>query len=328
MPEVPRLGVGLLGADIVPDRTGARYRVEKIYQGEDWDRRRISPLAQPGLKIKPGDYILAVNGQEVKWPENFYSFFEDTVGKQVRLTVNDKPATDGSWEIIVTPVADEQQLHYLDRVEANRRKVAEATGGKVGYIHVPSTGVDGLNEFFRGYLSQFDKEGLIVDVRYNNGGMVPDRFIEVLRRPLMSHWATQRSESMTTPNRPTPPYLVCIINSYAGSGGDAFPYYFKFFQLGPLVGTRTWGGLVGMSRNLGLVDGGGVTVPDFGVYSVDGKWVVENHGVDPDVPVENAPDQVVAGRDPQLEKAIELVMAKIQAKPVTAPPKPPYPVKN
>jgi tricorn protease len=327
-PEIQRVGVGLLGADISADPAGKRYRIERILMGEDWDQRRISPLAQPGLKVKAGQYILAVNGRELNWPENFYSFFEDTVGKQVRLTVNDKPSMEGAWEVIVKPVGDEQQLRYLDQVEANRRKVAEATGGKVGYIHVPSTGVDGLNEFYRGYLSQFDREGLIVDVRYNNGGMIPDRFIEVLRRPLMSYWATQRSESMTTPVRPTPPYLACIINSYAGSGGDAFPYYFKFFKLGPLVGTRTWGGLVGISRNLPFVDGGGVTMPDFGTYSVDGKWVVENHGVDPDVPVENAPDQVVAGRDPQLEKAIELVMAQIKAKPVTAPPKPVYPVRN
>ncbi len=328
LPEVPRVGVGLLGADISPDKASKKYRIDKILMGEDWDQRRISPLAQPGLKVKAGQYVLAVNGREVNWPENFYSFFEDTVGKQVQLTVNDKPAMEGSWEIVVKPVGDEQQLRYLDQVEANRRKVEQATGGKVGYIHVPSTGVDGLNEFYRGYLSQFNHEGLIVDVRYNNGGMVPDRFIEVLRRPLMSYWATQRSESMTTPGRPTPPYLACIINSYAGSGGDAFPYYFKFFQLGPLVGTRTWGGLVGISRNLPFVDGGGVTVPDFGTYSVDGKWTVENHGVDPDVPVENAPDQVVAGRDPQLEKAIELVMAQIKAKPPVTPPKPVYPVRN
>jgi len=327
LPQVPRVGVGLLGADISPDKTAKRYRIERILQGEDWDRRRISPLSQPGLKIKAGDYILAVDGQPVNWPDNFYSFFEDTVGKQVRLTVNDKPVLDGSWTIVVTPVADEQQLRYLDQVEANRRKVSEATGGKVGYIHVPSTGVDGLNEFYRGYLSQFDREGLIVDVRYNNGGMVPDRFIEMLRRPIMNYWGTQRSESQRTPSRPTPPHLVCVINAYAGSGGDAFPYYFKFFGLGPLVGTRTWGGLVGLSRNLPLADGGGVTVPDFGTFSVDGQWAVENHGVDPDVEVENAPDQVVAGRDPQLEKAVELVMAKIKAQPVKVPPKPAYPVR-
>lgn len=328
MPRLEPVRIGLLGAEIEPDREHKRYRIGKIFQGENWDKRRLSPLAQPGLKIKTGDYVLAVDGQPVAWPANFYGFFVDTVGKQVRLTVNDKPAMEGSWEVVVQPTGDEQQLRYLDQVEANRAFVDKATGGKVGYIHVPSTGVDGLNEFYKGFLAQFDKEGLIVDVRYNNGGMIPDRFIEILRRPLMSFWGTQHSQGFTTPQRATPPHLVCVINSYAGSGGDAFPYYFKQAGLGPLIGTRTWGGLVGISRGMPFTDGGGVTMPDFGVYSTDGRWVVENHGVDPDIEVENTPDQVIAGHDQQLDKAIAVILDSIRKNPVSTPPKPPYPVKN
>jgi tricorn protease len=328
MPKTEQVDIGLLGADLEPDKDGGFYRFKKIYKGENWKEDRRASLTEPGVEVKEGEYLIAVNGQEVKYPNNPYAFFEKTVGKQVKIKVNDKPSANGAREVTVKPVVSEYMLRYLDWVETRRAMVDEATGGRVGYIHVPNTSLLGLNEFSRSFFAQARKEGLIIDVRYNGGGMIPDMFIEHLQRNLMSLWAPREGQIWRTPSVALFGHMVCITNEYAGSGGDALPYYFREEGLGPLIGTRTWGGLVGIARGLPLMDGGMVTCPEFAFMNLKGEWDVENHGVDPDIEVDNRPDLVIQGRDPQLEKAIEVILKKIQEEPKKLPEKPPYPIKE
>ncbi len=328
MPKTEHVDIGLLGADLEPDEKGGFYRFKKIYKGENWKDDRRAPLTEPGVDVKEGDYLIAVNGEEVKYPDNPYAFFERTVGKQVKIKVNDKPSTDGAREVTVKPTSSEYMLRYLDWVETRRGMVDEATGGRVGYIHVPNTSLFGLNEFSRSFFAQTRKEGLIIDVRYNGGGMIPDMFIERLQRNLMSLWAPREGQIWRTPNVALFGHMVCVINEYAGSGGVALPYYFREQGLGPLIGTRTWGGLVGITRGLPLMDGGRVTFPEFAFFNLKGEWDVENHGVDPDIDVDNRPDLVIKGHDPQLEKAIEVIMKKIKEEPKELPQRPPFPIKK
>jgi tricorn protease len=327
-PEVKKVNVGLLGADFEIDQ--GRYRIKKIYKGEDWEPATRSPLDQPGLKVKQGDYLLAVNGENVAGTDNVYAHFENLVGKVVTLKVNDKPSLDGAHEIVVQPIANEGGLRYMDWVESNRRKVAEATGGRIAYIHVPDTSIQGVIMFDKYFSGQFDKEGVIVDERYNSGGNIPDFFTEKLRRPLLNYLAPREGKDIPWPPAAIYGPKVMLINEHAGSGGDAFPYYFKEEKIGPLVGTRTWGGLVGIARQIPMLDGGGVTAPEFAFWTADknDEWIVENHGVDPDYVVEQRPDLEVRGHDPQLEKAIELVMDQLKKNPPTTPKRPPYPVEN
>jgi tricorn protease len=328
MPKTEYVDIGLLGADLEPDIKGGFYRFKKIYKGENWKEDRRAPLTEPGVVVKEGDYLIAVDGKEVKYPDNPYAFFEKTVDKQVKIKINDKPSAEGASEVTVKPVRSEYMLRYLDWVETRRSMVDEATGDRVGYIHVPNTSLLGLNEFSRSFYAQARKEGLIIDVRYNGGGMIPDMFIEHLQRSLMSLWAPREGEIGRTPSVALLGHMVCIINEDAGSGGDALPYYFQEQGLGPLIGKRTWGGLVGISRGLPLLDGGNVTCPEFAFMNLKGEWDVENHGVDPDIEVDDRPDLVIKGEDPQLEKAIEVIMEKIKEAPKELPQKPPYPIKK
>jgi len=328
MPRTEHVDIGLLGADLEPDKKGGYYRFKKIYKGENWKKDRRAPLTEPGVDVKEGDYLIAVNGQEVRYPENPYAFFERTVGKQIKIKVNDKPSADEAREVTVKPTGSESMLRYLDWVATRRGIVDEATDSRVGYIHVPNTSLFGLNEFSRSFFAQARKEGLILDVRYNGGGMIPDMFIERLQRNLMSLWAPREGQIWRTPSVALFGHMVCIINEYAGSGGDALPYYFREQGLGPLIGKRTWGGLVGIARGLPLMDGGTVTCPEFAFMNLKGEWDVENHGVDPDIKVDNRPDLVIKGRDPQLEKAIEVIMKKIEEEPKELPEKPSYPIKK
>ncbi len=328
MPKIEHVDIGLLGADLEPDKKGGFYRFKKIYKGENWKDDRRAPLTEPGVDVKEGAYLITVNGQEVRYPDNPYAFFERTVDKQVKIKVNDKPSADGARELTVKPARSEIMLRYLDWVETRRRMVDEATDGRVGYIHVPNTSLFGLNEFSRSFFSQVRKEGLIIDVRYNGGGMIPDMFIERLQRKLMSLWSPREGQIWRTPGVALFGHMVCIINEYAGSGGDALPYYFREQGLGPLIGTRTWGGLVGITRGLPLMDGGRVTFPEFAFINLEGEWDVENHGVDPDIEVDNRPDLVIKGRDPQLEKAVEVVLKKMKEEPKELPEKPSYPIKK
>jgi tricorn protease len=326
-PEIKQVNVGLLGVDFEADQ--GFYRFKKIYKGENWDPNLRSPLTEPGINVKEGEYLIAVNGQAVHTPADPYGYFEELAGKQVVLKVNSKPGEEGAREVTVRPINSESGLRYVDWVEGNRRKVYEATGGRVGYMHVPDTSVDGVREFSQAFYAEVGKDGLIVDERFNSGGFIPDFFVERLRRELLSLWAPREGADFLTPGAAVYGPKVILANGFSGSGGDAFPYYFRRYKIGPIIGERTWGGLVGISSNIPMLDGGGVTAPQFALWSPDngGHWDVENHGVDPDIQIDNRPDLVVAGHDPQLEKAIEVVKEQL-AKMPPKPKRPAYPVKN
>ncbi len=324
-PQKPRVSVGMLGADFEPD--GGYYRITKIYPGENWNDATRSPLTEPGLKVKAGDYLISVDGQEARANQDVYSYFQDLAGKLVSLKINNKPGSDGAWEITVKPAGNEAGMRYLDWIAANRRKVEEATGGRIGYMHVPDTTIPGIIAFDKQFTAQLDKDGIIVDERDNSGGQIPDFYTEKLKRQLLALVAPRDTKDI-----PWPPVgifgpKVMIVNELAGSGGDAFPWFFHREKIGPIVGTRTWGGLVGIGNVQPLRDGGFVTAPGFGFWSTDngGEWIVENHGVDPDYPVPQRPDLVVSGHDPQLEKAIDLAKEALKSyKGIPARPK--YPV--
>jgi len=305
-PTKPHVSVGMLGADLEPD--GGYFRISKIYPGENWNDSTRSPLTEPGLKVKAGDYLIAVDGQEARSNQDVYSYFQDLSGKLVTLEINSKSTPDGAWEITVKPTPGESGPRYLDWMDENRRKVAEATGGRIGYMHVPDTSFPGIIAFDKQFTAQLDKDGVIVDERYNSGGQIPDFYTEKLRRELLSALAPREGRDVPWPPVAIYGPKVMIVNELAGSGGDAFPWFFHRQKIGPIVGMRTWGGLVGISRGIPLHDGGNVTAPEFAFWSTDngGEWIVENHGVDPDYVVSQRPDLVVAGHDPQLEKAIEL----------------------
>ena len=324
-PAKPHVSVGMLGADFEPD--GGYFRISKIYPGENWNDAARSPLTEPGLKVKAGDFLIAVDGQEARSNQDVYSYFQDLAGKLVTLKINSKSTPEGAWEITVKPANGEVGPRYLDWMEENRRKVSQATGGRIGYMHVPDTTFPGIIAFDKQFTAQLDKDGIIVDERYNSGGQIPDFYTEKLRRELLSALAPR--EGKDTPWPPVAIYgpKVMIVNELAGSGGDAFPWFFHRQKIGPIVGTRTWGGLVGISRGIPLHDGGNVTAPEFAFWSADngGEWIVENHGVDPDYVVAQRPDLVVSGHDPQLEKAIELAKEALKNY-KGLPPRPKYPV--
>ncbi len=327
MPARKRIGVGLLGADFETDQ--GFYRFKKIFRGENWNDETRAPLNEPGLKVKQGDYLIAVNGAALRAPSNVYAYFQNLAGQVVTLTVNDKPGTSGAWEINVKPTGSEAPLRYLDWVEGRRKQVEEATGGRIGYLHVPDTSIAGIIMFDKYLNAQVGRDGLIVDERYNHGGMIPDFYTEKLQRQLLALLAPREGKDLPWPPLAIYGPKVMIVNELAGSGGDAFPWFFKREKIGPVAGTRTWGGLIGIFREIPIMDGGYVTAPEVAFWSTDkgGEWVVENHGVDPDYVVEQRPDLVVNGHDPQLERAIEL--AKEALKSYQPPPqRPKYPRKN
>jgi len=328
LPAFNRINVGLLGCDYELNQASGRYKIAKIFTGRNWDKRCVAPLAQPGINVKEGDYLIAVNGVDLAYPASPYSLFENTSGKQVVIKVAKDHSGKDAKEYTVEPVASEYWLRYNDWVESNRRKVAEATGGRVGYIHVPNTSIIGFNEFIRAFYPQFNKEGLIVDARYNSGGNLPSPMIERLSRQVLNLWARREGVSWVTPEKAPRGRMVCLINGYAGSGGDLFPYYFREQGLGPLIGTTTWGGLVGYSRGITLMDGGFISMPDFGFFNLKGAWDVERIGVKPDIDIDNLPEEAAKGRDQQLEKAIEVVLKKIKEEPAKLPEKPAYPIKK
>jgi tricorn protease len=325
-PNVQRVDVGLLGCDFELDEGSGYYRIAKIYPGQNWDPNRRGPLAQPGLKVNEGDYIIAVAGEELKAPRNPYAPFVDMANKAVVLLINSEPKAEGAREITVTPTRNELALRYRDWVDTNRRKVEEATNGRVGYLHLPATAAPGVEGFSRDFYPQVRKDALIFDVRYNSGGHIPDIYMNRLDRQLLGLWKTRYTEGFITPGAAHYGPKVCIINSYAGSGGDAFPFFFRELGLGPLIGTRTWGGLIGLSGNPPLMDNGGVSIADFAFFNAQGKWDVENKGVSPDIEVDDRPDLMVAGRDPSLEKAIEVILEKLAEQ--EKPPVPQTPATN
>ena len=322
-PDLHPVNVGVLGVDFGVDTTHGLYFFKKIYPGESWDPSVRSPLTAPGVKVKQGDYLLAVNGKPLKVPENPYKLFVNTAEQDVTLTVNDKPTTEGAWDIMVKPLRSELALRELNWIETNREKVEKATGGKVGYVYLPDMEADGLNAFVRQYFPQIRKEGMVFDVRYNGGGFVDQIILEHLRRILVGMEAARNFKSDTVPENVFNGYMVCLSNAYTASDGDYFSYFFKKYNLGPLIGERTWGGVRGIRGYIPEVDGGYFTRPEFSLYNLHSKWIIENYGVEPDIVVDNLPNLVVKGEDPQLAKAIQVLMQEIKAHPKTLPPRPP-----
>lgn len=314
--------VGYLGIDW--EAAGNFYKVKTILRGATWDAEARSPLDQPGINVKEGDYILAVNGVPLTTAQEPYAAFQDLSEKTVELTYNSTPDWKGAKTVVVTTMEDEYRLRNLAWIEGNRKRVEEATNGEAGYIFVPSTGVDGQNELIRQFNAQWDKKSLVIDERFNNGGQIPDRFIELLNRKPLAFWAIRDGSKW-----PWPPYAnfgpkVMLINGWSGSGGDAFPDYFRKAGLGPLIGARTWGGLIGISGLPDLIDNGNITAPSFRMYNPDGSWFAEGHGVEPDIAVDENLGQMARGIDPQLEKAISTIKELLKTKGYTAPGAPTY----
>ena len=312
-PAVKSVPVGLLGADYSVEN--GRYRFARIYNGENWNPGLHAPLTQPGVNVKAGDYLLAVNGRDVKGSDEVYSFFESTAGKSVTLKVGPNPSGDGAREVTVVPIPNERGLRYMAWVEDNRRKVDRLSGGRLGYLHMPDTAGGGFANFNRWYFAQLGKEGIIIDERFNGGGEIADYIVDTLRRPLLAYFMTRGGHDFTIPMDSIFGPKAMIINEYAGSGGDAMPWLFHKLGLGPLVGKRTWGGLVGIFDFPELIDGGFVTAPNLAFYNTEKQWDVENHGVKPDVEVELDPALVRQGHDPQLERTVELLMEKLKTAP-------------
>jgi tricorn protease len=313
---------GYLGIDW--ELANGAYRIKNIVTGAPWDTEVRSPLAQPGVDAHAGDYVLAVNGQPMDVTKAPWGAFSGLDNKTIELTVNSKPTLDGARRVLVQTIADETRLRHLAWIEMNRKRVDEVTNGRVGYIYVPSTGTDGQTELVRQFTAQFNKEGLIIDERFNSGGQIPDRFIELLNRKPLAFWAVRDGKNWQWPTVANFGPKVMLINGWSGSGGDAFPDYFRKAGLGPLVGMRTWGGLIGITGAPALIDGGNISVPTFRMYNPDGTWFKEGHGVDPDVEVKDDPAQLAKGIDPQLERGIQEVMKLLNEKPFVPPKQPPY----
>jgi tricorn protease len=318
---------GLLGADFSIEQ--GRCRFKKIYTGENWNPHLRAPLSEPGIDVKEGDFLLAVNGVELTGSMNPYSLFEETANKQTVLTVNGKPAMAGSREVTVVPTSFDVALRIKSWVDANRKKVDELSGGKLAYVWLPNTGFGGYDFFNRYYFAQQDKKGAVIDERFNSGGMAPDYIIDLLGRELLGFFnnAVGEHQPFTLPNAGIWGPKVMIINDAAGSGGDLLPYMFRQKKIGPLIGTRTWGGLVGIWDVPSLIDGGYLTVPRGGFYNLHGEWDVENKGIEPDITVEQEPAAVSKGHDPQLEKAVEVALDLLKTQEVKILPQPPDPVR-
>jgi tricorn protease len=308
IPDVPANTGGLLGADFTID--SGRYRLARIYDAESWNPELRAPLAVPGVNVSTGDYVLAINGIELRAPENIYRVLDGTANRQTVLTVNARPDMQGARTVTVMPIANEQGLRTRAWVEHNRRAVDSLSGGKLAYVYLPNTGQPGYTSFNRYYFAQQDRQGVVVDERYNGGGSAADYIVDLLGRDYDGYFNNPVGERypFTSPANGIWGPKVMIINEMAGSGGDLMPYMFKRRKLGPLVGARTWGGLVATTDTPNFVDGGSMIAPRFGFFSRDDQFAVENEGVAPDIDVENFPKDVIAGRDPQLERAVQEAM--------------------
>lgn len=323
MPGRDPVSVGLLGADFTIE--DGRYRFRKIYRGENWNPDLRAPLRAPGLDVEEGDYLLAVNGEPLEAPTNVHRLFEGTAGDQTILRVNDEPTVEGSRVVTVVPTASEAGLRTRAWVEDNRRRVDSLSNGRLAYVWLPNTSTPGYEHFNRYYFAQQDREGVVIDERYNQGGTVADYIVDVLDRERMGYFARRDGEPSPSPLAAIYGPKVMVINESAGSGGDALPYYFRLRDLGPLVGTRTWGGLVGTLGIPPTIDGGSITAPSLAFYDLEGEWAVENEGVAPDVRVEQTPSEVIDGGDPQLERAVQEAMRLLEEEPARTVPRPPPP---
>jgi tricorn protease len=313
-PEVKRVQTGLLGCDFKIEN--GRYRFGRVFNGENWNPETRAPLTQPGVNVAAGEYLLAVKGRNLTASDNVYSFFEGTAGKQVLIRVGADASGANSRDVTVVPVPNEARLRNLAWIEDNRRKVDQLTGGRVAYVHLPDTAFGGFTNFTRYFFAQVDKKAVIVDERFNGGGALATDIVEFLSRKLMSSVATRDGEDEVQPQGGIFGPKVMIINEFAGSGGDAMPWYFRRAGVGQLIGKRTWGGLVGRAFAPQLMDGGFITAPSSGVWDPqESQWIAENVGISPDIEVENDPELVRQGRDPQLERAIQQILAELEKNP-------------
>jgi tricorn protease len=327
LPKRPRSA--LFGGRLAWDAQARRYKVAKIFAGQNEESTYRSPLTEVGVNVSAGYYVLAIDGEELKADEDPYRQLRDKGDRPVQLTVNSKPTFEGARTVSFSPVSNESDLVYLDWVTGNRRRVDQLSGGRVGYMHVPDMGASGIREFIKAYYGQIRKEGLVVDVRANGGGNVSRMLIERLRRKVLGvNYSRTNDIPGTYPDGTFFGPMAAILDERSSSDGDIFPYMFREAGLGPLIGRRSWGGVVGISGRGPLIDGGTIFVPESGTAIRKGEWVIEGYGVDPDINVENDPKSVIEGKDPQLERAVAEVMKKLADKPVKLPPKPAGPVKT
>jgi tricorn protease len=328
MPKPPRIQTGLLGAQITRHRPTGYYQISKILRGASWDGKLKSPLTEIGVDAREKDFIIAVNGQPTNEMTNIFEVLVGKVGKQVTLKLNTEPREKDSREVVVTPIASEADLYYYNWVQGNIKKVNDATDGKVGYLHVPDMQVNGLNEFVKHFYPQVHKKALIIDMRGNGGGNVSPMLIERLRRQIDMITIARNSVPNADPAAMIYGPMACILNEFSASDGDLFPYRFRQYKLGKLIGKRSWGGVVGIRGSLPLLDGGSLNRPEFSRYDVEGKkWIIEGHGVEPDIVVDNDPALEYEGTDEQLNKAIAVILEELKTKEKTIPPLPPYPRK-
>ncbi|MFZ5981101.1 MAG: S41 family peptidase [Candidatus Zixiibacteriota bacterium] len=316
-PDIPSGKVGLLGAEFEIDRSVNLIRISRILKGEYWDEELRSPLREPGLEVSEGDYLLAIDGQKVTGDIDPYSLTRHCADRTVVLTVNANPSFDGARDITVRPIASEEKLRYYNWVEERRKYVDSVSGGKIGYIHLPDMDSFGLVRFTKMFYHQLRKPGIIIDVRYNGGGFVSGLILERLRRTVEAMGKSRAHVSESGGGIYA--HMITLINQFSCSDGDYFPYFFRQYQLGPLLGMRTWGGVVGISGYRPLVDGGYFTVPQGGIYNMEGDWVMENVGVAPDMEVDNPPDRMTRGYDDQLMQAVDYIMKKLEEDPKELP---------
>ncbi len=317
-----RVPTGLLGVDFGVDAKAGRYFFKKIYPGDNAREAYRSPLTEPGINVKEGNVLLAVDGHDLRVPADPYSLFVNTLSGTVTLTVADDAAGKNRREVTVKPIAEELNLRMKAWIDHNREEVEKASGGKIGYLYLADMDEQGLDQFISQFYPQVRKEGLVIDVRYNGGGFIDQIVLERLRRVLVGMDTNRQGVPFPIPQQMVHGYMACLLNHYSASDGDLFPYYFRKYGLGPLIGTRTWGGVRGIRGYWPLADGGYVTIPEDSLYGLDSQWVIENHGVEPDIEVDDLPGDVMAGKDAQLETAINYIMDKIKAKPMVLPPPP------
>jgi tricorn protease len=323
----PRPRVALPGARLELDPASNRFRIAKIFQGQNEEEEYRSPLTEIGVDVKVGDYVLAIDGHDLTGKDDPYRWLRNAADNPVRWLVNSRPSTDGARTITYRPITSEEKLVYFDWVAGNRRRVDELSGGRIGYLHVPDMGADGISEFIKWYYPQIRKEALIIDDRNNGGGNVSRMLIERLsKRVLGAQWGRTSDEPALYPEAFTGP-MVTLLDGNSASDGDIFPAMFRAAGLGPLIGKRSWGGVVGITDHGQLIDGGHVNVPEFGFTNAKGEWIIEGHGVDPDIEVDNDPASLIQGKDPQLERGVAELMKKLQQNPPKPLTRPADPVK-